>query len=119
MADRIRWAFHKGKPVLRIDYSGLKGPEILPVIRQVPSFYKDQPKGSVLCFADVRNAFADDEVMEAMKALVRETKPYDKKVAVVGIAGVKGVLLMAVNLFTAHTMKPFTDEQDALDWLVS
>ena len=119
MADRIAWTSHNNKPVLRIDYSGLRGPELLPVIRRVPTFYKDTPHDSVLCLVDVRKAFADNEVMDALKAVVKATKVYHKKVAVVGVEGVKGVLLLAVNLFAGLNMKPFPDEQQALDWLVS
>ncbi len=119
MAERIAWTTHNGRPVLRIDYSGLRGPELLPVIRRVPPFYKDVAHESVLCFVDVRKAFADNEVMEALKAVVKETKVYHKKVAVVGIEGVKSVLLMAVNLFSGLGMKPFADEKQALDWPVS
>ncbi len=119
MADRIQWITHKGKRVLRIDYSGLRGKEVIPVVRQAPRFYEGEPPKSVLCLADVRNSFADEETMEVIKKTIAQTKIHDKKVAVVGIEGVKGILLMAVNLFTGHNMKPFTNEQQALDWLVS
>ncbi len=119
MADRIRWVMHKGKTVLRIDYSGLRGKELRDTVRQATAFYAGTPLNSVLCLADVRNAVADEESMEVLKGTVKQTKAHDKKVAVLGITGVKSVLLMAVNLFTGHQMKPFADEQEALDWLVS
>ncbi len=119
MADRIRWTTHKGKSVLRLDYSGLRGKELSATVRQASAFYKDTPLRSVLCLADVRNAVADEDSMEVLKSTIKLTKPHDKKVAVLGIQGVKSVLLMAVNLFTGHQMKPFNDEQTALDWLVS
>ncbi len=120
MPDRIRWITHKDKRILLIDYSGLRGEEALPFIQQVPSFYKDQPKGSVLCLIDVRNAYATQDVISALNTMVKTTtRPYDKKVAILGIAGAKKVLLITVNMISGHTIKPFDDEQQALDWLVS
>ncbi len=119
MGERVSWITHKGTRVLRIDYSGLKGEEILPVIAQVAALYKTQTKGSVLCLCDVRNAIGTQESVDALKGLVRTTREYDKRVAVLGISGLKKAFLALINVFAKHTMQAFDDEQAALDWLVA
>jgi hypothetical protein len=119
MAERVSWITHKGTRILRIDYSGLKGEEILPVVAQVSAVYRTQATGSVICLIDVRNAIATQESMDALKGLVRTTRDYDKRVAVLGISGVKKAFLALINLFAKHAMQAFDDEQAALDWLVS
>jgi hypothetical protein len=119
MAERVSWITHKGTRVLRIDYSKLKGEEILPVVAQVSAVYRTQAKSSVLCLCDVRDAMATQESMDALKGLVRTTRDYDKRVAVLGISGLKKAFLALINVFAKHTMQAFDDEQAALDWLVS
>ena len=120
MADRIRWIMHKDKKILRIDYSGLRGEEILPVIAQLPAFYQGEPQGSVLTLIDTRNAYATQEVVSALNVMVKNTtRPYEKKVAALGISGAKKVLLITVNMISGHKIKAFENELDALDWLIS
>ena len=119
MADRVRWETYRGKQILRVDYSGLRGPEFLPVMDQVRAVYKNQPRGSMLAFTDLRNSYGTDEVVEGFKKLASVTKLYDKKSAIIGVTGVKAVLLRAVTLFSQHSLKAFDDEKQALDWLVA
>src|SRR5512142_1154804 len=83
MAERVKWVTHRGHWVLRIDYSGLKGDEMLPIIAQVPTFYKGRTKGTVSCLIDMRDSYTTDEAVNAMKLMVKDTtREYDKKVAV-------------------------------------
>ena len=119
MAERVRWTAHKGKQVLYIDYSGLRGEEFLPVINKVPPFYAGQPDNTVLCLTDVRNAFGNEQVVEALKRISKQMKRFERKSAVIGVTGIKGVLLMAVNLFSGQSIKSFDSEEQALDWLVA
>ncbi len=118
MVDRVRWDSYKGKQILRVDYSGLRGTQFLPVIEQVAALYRTQPKNSMLAFTDVRHAYGTDEVVEALKRLATVTREYDKKSALIGVTGAKAVLLRAVSLFSQHPLETFDDETQALEWLV-
>ena len=119
MSERIKWIEYKGKKVLKVDYTGLRGDALLNEILRVPSFYEGQVHGSVLVLTDVRSAHADEKTMAAIKDLTKKTKPYEKKSAVIGVTGIKGILLSAVKVFASHSIAPFSDEKEALDWLVS
>ncbi|MBN1962221.1 MAG: hypothetical protein JW841_14895 [Deltaproteobacteria bacterium] len=119
MSNRIKWIQYRGKQVLKVDYQGLRGDELLDIMDKVPSFYSGHPLGSVLVLTDVRNTHADEKTMSAIKNLTKKTKPYEKKSAVIGITGIKGILLSAVKVFASHSIAPFSDEKEALDWLVS
>lgn len=106
--------------MLRIDYSGLSGEEIVPLVASVPAFYRGRAKGSVLALIDLRETRATEEAVAAMKQLVKTTtREYDRKVALLGISGVKKAILITVNLFTGHNMQSFDRELDGLDWLIS
>jgi hypothetical protein len=119
MAERVGWITHKGRKILRVDYSGLNGEEFLPVIREVTSVYKGQLPGSVHCLIDVRNAVGTQVAVDALKGLVKITREYDKKVAVLGISGLKKAFLALINVFAKHSMQAFDGEQQALDWLAT
>lgn len=119
MNDRVCWIDYRGKKILKIDYSGLRGDAIVEVIDQIIGHYAGQLPGTVLTLSDVRNAHADEKCMAKLKDNTRKTRHFDKKAAVVGVSGIKGILLSAVNVFAGHSVKAFHEEKEALDWLVS
>ena len=117
--ERITWVHHNGKKILRVDYSDLKGDELLDPISRVWDFYQDETPGTVLSMAIFNNTFANDSVVNAFKELTKKTKSYDRKSANVGISGIKKLFVQAVSAFSGIELKVFQEENDALDWLAT
>jgi hypothetical protein len=117
--NRVKWIMHKGRRILSVNYSGLQHEPLLAVIKQVRAFYEGQAKASVLAMVDVRGALGSQDVVGELKDVATATRDLDKKSAIIGITGLKKVLLSTINRFSGHDMKAFENEQDALEWLVS
>lgn len=58
------------------------------------------------------------EFMEVSKALGKEVQPRFGKTAVIGIVGVKRILLKAYIVYTGHEdIRTFETVEDGLEWL--
>ena len=117
---KARWIEHKGKRIFYgdctdfgYDVDAIKAEmdEALPEIRA-------QPKNSMLVIIDVRGTVGSREAMQVFKEYSVKTKPYQRKVAVIGITGYRKVLLDAVSFFSGRSMVPFNDLEQAKDWIV-
>jgi len=72
----------------------------------------------VLVLADVRDSFASPDFMARLKETGKQVKPVMEKQAIVGITGLKAILLDAYNRFTESASKPFSTQEEAKEWLV-
>lgn len=120
MNERIQWIEHKGKKIIYLDYKNLNSrnkEEFIKVLDAAKEFVLSAGN-NILLLVDIRNSFGDRDIVNRMKQDGKEEKPYIKKEAVVGITGVKEVLLKAINLFTNLGIKPFNSLEEAKDWLV-
>jgi hypothetical protein len=116
--ERIRWIIHKGKKILYADYKGLKTDEELIANLQLEAkFMKESPE-KVLSLADYTGVEGNKRVMAELKRLGKEVlKEKTEKSAVLGVTGLKAVLLIAYNTITRDKVVPFGTEQEALDYL--
>ena len=111
---------HKGKPYLYADFRGqLKPEQQIQTLEELVLFLKAAavPLGILSNFEGIS---LGTEFMNRVKTLGKE---YDSKIshqALLGITGLKNVLLQGYITFTgAKSIKAFDKEGDALDWLVS
>ena len=84
MSERIKWIEYKGKKVLKVDYTGLRGDALLNEILRVPSFYEGQVHGSVLVLTDVRSAHADEKTMAAINSTSNREAIHDSSMSLTG-----------------------------------
>lgn len=112
------WIQHKGKKILLIKYGGLKPSEMLDLVYQATQMIVDAKSTEVLSLTDFRGCFANNEFVELSKKQGLISLPLTKKAAIVGVTGVKVVLLNAVNAFAPHPRVPFDTIEKAVDWLV-
>jgi len=114
------WIEYKGKKIIYGDYRKLKGKELMAVIDDEVRLALSV-KGKVLILDDFTGCVADSAFMEHLKKVGKEIiEPKTEKCAVLGVEGVKNVLLKAYNWFTgagAH-QRLFTSEREAKEWLV-
>jgi len=117
---RISWKTYKAKQILYVDYSGLKTEEMIKLLNDSCDVLK-KSSGGVLLLTNFENTTATTEYMNEVKRLGKDVITVKAaKTALLGIVGVKGVLVQGYAFFTGEkNLKAFSTEQDAMEWLVS
>ena len=110
---------YKGKEILYANYSACKtNEEALLVLEKSFEKLRSSPiKMRVL--VNVENAVGTREFQKKAKELSKATEGKVLKRAVLGISGMKKVLLMGFNNFTKTKAHPFDTKEEALEFLVS
>ena len=117
--DRIRFVDHRGTQLLHIDFSGLDARAVEKLVGEAKAFIATQAPGSLRTVTDVSNARFDDPAVASFKEYVRHNGPYVRSAAVVGVTGLKKILLNAVKLFSKRDFALFDGCEPAKDWLAS
>lgn len=63
------------------------------------------------------NSFFDTETVDILKEFTASNKPYVKASAVVGIKGLKKMMLDLVSKFSGRTFKQCDTREEAAKWL--
>ena len=114
----IEWIEHKGKKILYINYTGLSPKEELDQIEKATKMLVETNKKDNLTLSDLRGALVDQDFMESSKEHGKISRQYTKKAAVLGVEGIRKILLRAVNSFSGNPREPFSTMEEASDWLV-
>lgn len=117
--DRLSIINYKGKEILYLDQRGLNGDDLLKGCKNADQFIKNYQKDTALTLANFTDTTASQEVMNYLKS--EESVNINKKVvkaAVVGITGIKKILLNAYNTVTGGKYKAFETEEEAKEYLV-
>jgi len=117
--ERMKWFTYKGKEILLDDYSNLNQEVFLQLIYQITDLTFKSGKTDILLIVDVTHSFANKEIIKAFKESGKRSKPILNKTAVLGITGVKKILLNVVNKFTGLNAKVFSTMEEAKEWLVA
>jgi len=112
------WITHKGKKIIYINYADLKSDEMVKLVEKATQMIVDTKVNDNLVLTDVNNAVVSEEFMEAAKKNSKISLPLSKKSAIVGVTGMKKILLVTINRFSAKPRVPFDDLEKAKDWLV-
>ena len=116
---RVKWINYKEKEILLDDYTGLQGEELVETIEVLTNHLMDSGKKEILLLIDLNNSYTNKEVVNAFTEAGKRVRPVVKRTAVLGITGVKKVLLNVVNKLSSIDANPFSTEEDAKEWLVS
>jgi len=113
---------YKGKEILYIHYDGCKtDDEMIEIMKQaIEITIKDNKE--YLQLTDMTNAFATPGYMKEAKKLAKDAPKLAKKRAIVGVnSTARLILLKAYNLVLGSetAIKPFSDIEEAKDYLVS
>lgn len=117
--DRVTFIKHNGKELLSLDFSNCKPAEVFLVIDEAKQVIRTRPENSVLTLTDVTSMRFDDRVTQQMKEFTVHNKPYVKAAAVVGVEGVKKIILNAVMLFSKRKFHTFDTIESAKNWLAA
>ena len=117
--SRMKWISHKGKDILYEDYTNLTGKQIARLVPAITKITEEKDYKDILLLLDLSNSFANKEATNAFGESGKISQGRLKKTAVLGITGVKKVLLNFVNKVSKVDAKPFDTEEEAKNYLVS
>jgi hypothetical protein len=117
--ERVAFIKHGSREILLINFSDCRPHEVFPVIDQAKKAIRTRPESTVLTLTDVTNTRFDDKVSAELKAFTAHNKPYVKAAAVVGVTGLKKIILEAVMLFSKRKFHAFETVEHAKNWLVT
>ncbi len=110
---------YKGKKVLFVDYSKCKSiDEMLKLLNDVRREYQKSSNEEFLALNDFTGANPSNEFVEHAKKYKDLFDDKTKKTAVVGITGLKKLLLNGYNVFVKKKQVPFNTKEEALEYLV-
>jgi len=114
----VKWIEYKGKRILYADFRGLRGKELIETIELEAQMVAAHPT-KVLILDNFEGVHTTTAFVERIKQLGKDIiEEKTIKNAVLGITGLKDILLRAYNTFTKGKSRPFGTEADALEWLV-
>lgn len=110
---------HKGKEVLYVDYRDCKDPADRLALLESSFNMMMEREGEQLILLNVEGQPGDREYMKRAKEIEKLRTGKIGKRAILGIEGIKKVLLMGINKFSNDQAKvmPFNDEHTALEYL--
>jgi hypothetical protein len=114
----IQWLTHKNKKILHIKYSGLSPKEMKDQILTATQLIVDTNSKENLVISDMIDCYVDNDFIELAKEKGKISLPHCKKSAIVGISGIKKILLKSVNVITSKPRVPFDTMDDAKEWIV-
>ena len=113
------WIEYKNKKILYVDYKLLSPEQIIDRIYAVAELLKTSEEG-VLVLSDFTNVLIGIKIVEEVKVLGQEVfKNKTIKSAVLGVTGIKKMLLVVYGKFSRDDVVSFDVYEDALEYLVS
>jgi hypothetical protein len=113
-----QWILHKGKKILHISYIDLSPEKRLDQVREATRMIVESGSKECLSVSDLTGCFVDRAFIELAKQQSKISLPLTRKAAVVGVTGIKRILLDAVNAISPKARKPFDTVDLAKEWLV-
>lgn len=118
---KSRWVEHNNKKILKQDFANLffNIQAVKNELAGVQEIVLSQPENSVLILSDFTNTEISGDLMSALNQASKNTKPYVKKTAVLGVTGIKRTFGDLLSRITGQPLVYFSNENEALDWLAA
>ncbi|HMU60140.1 MAG TPA: hypothetical protein PKA66_00030 [Gemmatimonadales bacterium] len=111
---------HKGVQVAFLDFANVQSTEeALTAIEEAAQLVQAQPFRSVRTLTYVAGSRFNGEVLEAIKRLAVNNRPYVIAGAVVGLSGLQRVVYTTVMRFSKRNIPAFDDLEAAKDFLIA
>lgn len=117
--ERFSIIDHKGIKILVVNHKESTDELFIDTIKQSEALILKLNNPELRLLVDVRDTEIAKNVVEQFKTTALKIKPVCKKTAVLGVSGLKKILLIAVNTFSGIEAKAFAEENEAKDWLVN
>ncbi|PIP13084.1 MAG: hypothetical protein COX48_05255 [bacterium (Candidatus Stahlbacteria) CG23_combo_of_CG06-09_8_20_14_all_34_7] len=118
--ENIKIIEHKGKKIVFQSWRDIRDAEKnIAIIEETKQLIMKMPEKSVLLLTDATNAHYDINAIEHLKAFSKDITPYIKASAVVGVSGIKRVILQTLIKISGRDIKMCSDIDEALDYLAN
>ncbi len=113
-----KWKTYEGQKVLYLDCRGLKEEGTLAILDEAAEMLRPT-SGNMPVLANVQGTMLTTAFMEKLKKLAQEVYiGKTDKAGIVGVDGLKKILLNSYNILMKQEMRAFPKEEEALRWLV-
>jgi hypothetical protein len=110
---------YNGQKIIFLDLNGVQPEGIKSRVEEAKTLIFASKPNSVLLLSDFRDMRYDRERTDYAKQVSLDIKPFVKKSALLGIEGLKKIIMQSLIVFSGRTnMKPFAEVKDALEWLI-
>jgi hypothetical protein len=115
----ISYVNYKGRKIMYVDYTHCKNTEeLLQVLDEVRREYEKTTE-TFVAVADMRGNFGSSEFMNKAKQLGKDIlDARTTKTAILGVTGVKKILLNGYNAFVKNKLVPFDTKEEAFEYLI-
>jgi hypothetical protein len=109
-----------GKKILLAEYCKCKTEdEMLKLLEEAAAFYRNSAV-KIVSLSDFTGTFVSTRFMTQAKHFGETSfSPKSEKMAIVGIDGIKKILLQAYNTVVKNKIVPFSSKEKALEYLTS
>jgi hypothetical protein len=115
---KVDFIMHQGVRILVLDVSHTKNiDENIAAFTAGREMAIKEPLKSVRLLTDVTQAHYTTEGVEVMKEFSKTCTPYIKASAVVGVSGIKRIIVQSLIKLTGRHIEIFGDRDKALEWL--
>ncbi len=117
---RTTFIEHKGVRIAFLDFANVEDTaEAVAAIEEAGRIVQAAPFRSVRTLTHVTGSRFNGEVLEAVKRLAVNNRPYVIAGAVVGLSGLQKVVYTTVMRFSKRNIPAFDDMEAAKDWLIA
>jgi hypothetical protein len=110
---------HRGKEILYLDYRNLQGQPYIDALKRNRDHIVASGKRGILLLVDVRGSVTSSDATSVIKQTAKDYDPQVTRTAILGIAGLKKIILQAVATIIKTRIKAFDSEDEAKEWLSS
>lgn len=116
----VSYITHNNRKILHVDLKDIKSkPTVMENLEEMVRFYQETTE-PIYLLLDVSGTYTDPEVMDKLKYYGKHVfKGKSKKRAVIGVGGVKKILLRGFSLVTGTEVAPFDDIEKAKEYLAN
>ena len=115
----VTWIDYKGRKILYADYRGLRNEEAMLQNLKIEADFYAKTNLKILSLNDYRDSVVSSDFMNKINELGKATKNKTDKAAVLGISGLKKILINGYARVTGQHVKVFEDEITAKEYLVT
>ena len=118
MDDRIYFVEHKGKQILKFDFSHATAQQMQLLLEHIRITVAQHARESLVTFADYTGATVDHAVATKIKEVLTLDRPFVKKTAWIGTENIPRAFMESFHNFSQREIATFKTREEAMDWLV-
>lgn len=115
--SRFEWKHISGKHVLKQDFSGLGGKDLLDALHESHETIRNRGQKEIVVMTNIKNLHFDKEVTKAFEELSQKNKEFVRESAIYGVGTIQKVAIRSVGQITGRHYNIFEDENETQKWI--